>query len=71
MTRKQMITFAKNLIAEYQQEINENIDAGVFEPDEYSWQEMLADYTNIKVKSAKELETLSDDKLKQIIEAYK
>lgn len=67
MTREKMLAFARELISNYQKRIKEVFGT---ECTSYTWQNMLADYTSIEVKTFEELEALSDEVLKQIADAY-
>ena len=67
MTREEMLAFARELIGYYQKRIEEVFGS---ESTDYTWQDMLADYTSIEVKTFEELEALSDEALKQITDAY-
>ena len=67
MNREKMLAFARELISAYQKRIKEVLDS---ERATYTWQDMLADYTGIEVKTFEELEALSDESLKQIADAY-
>lgn len=67
MTREEMLDFAKELIADYQKSIEEVFGS---ESADYTWQDMLADYTGVEIKTFEELEALSDYALKQIADAY-
>lgn len=67
MTREKMLAFARELICDYQKRIKEVFGT---ECVGYTWQDMLADYTGIEVKTFEELEALSDEALKQIADAY-
>lgn len=67
MTREEMLAFARELIDYYQKRIEEVFGS---ESADYTWQDMLADYTSIEVKTFEELEALSDEALKQITDAY-
>lgn len=67
MNREKMLAFARELISAYQKRIKEVLDS---ERATYTWQDMLADYTGIEVKTFEELEALSDEALKQIADAY-
>ena len=64
MDRKELLQFAEDLISEYLQQIAEMCDI------EYTWQEMLADYTGVVIKTLEELEDSPDEVLRQIREAY-
>lgn len=64
MTREEMLAFARELITDYQKSIEEALGS------DYTWQDMLADYTGVEVETFEELEALSDEALKQIADAY-
>lgn len=70
MTRAEKITFAKKLIASYQQQIDECVARGMFLAGEYTWQEYLAENTGVDVDTLAQIDTLSDDDLDRIVDAY-
>lgn len=67
MTREEMLAFARELITDYQKSIEEVLGS---ESADYTWQDMLADYTGVEVETFEEFEALSDEALKQIADAY-
>lgn len=67
MTREEMLAFARELIGDYQKSIKEVLGS---ESTDYTWQDMLADYTGVETETFEELEALSDEALKQIADAY-
>lgn len=70
MTRAEKITFAKKLIASYQQQIAECVDRGVFLAGEYTWQEYLVENTGVDVDTLAQIDTLPDADLDRIVDAY-
>ena len=70
MNRTEMITWIKDLIIDYKQNIDNLVQEGVFEDTVYTWPEMLAEYTGVEVAELSGVERLTDEKLKQIVSAY-
>ncbi len=73
MTREEMLARVREIVNSLKIDINAAIELGMLGPEdaeEYTWCDMLYDYTNVDVNSYEELEQLSDDDLAQIINSY-
>ncbi len=70
MSREEMIAFTHRLVDGYKDYLIMLYEEGVFKPDEYTWQDWLADYTTVEIETEEEIDTLSDEELKQIVDIY-
>ncbi|MCI6760057.1 MAG: hypothetical protein MR590_04835 [Clostridiales bacterium] len=70
MSRAENIAFAKDLIASYQELIAATHQQGIIDDGEYTWQEMLEENTGVQIENESDIDTLSDNDLHQIREAY-
>ncbi len=71
MSRKDMIAFTHQLVDGYKHDLIMMHEDGRLEPDfVYTWQDWLADYTGIVIETEAEIDTLSNEELKQIVDIY-
>lgn len=70
MTRGEMLVFAQKTAANLEQGNKWAVEEGIIEAGDYTWQDELFENSSVDINTMEDLEQLTDEDLKKIVDAY-